>query len=106
MLTSCIGDIRSIPIFIISIDSDEPVFVDKYFQSVATDSMVIAARHNSRQNATAFARAFCGDSALEYNMDDPSRSILQSVAALLGGTVPHEQTNDPEYDRVIEVTNS
>lgn len=90
---------RDIPIFLFSLDYPLPVFIDTHFQSKALESMVIAvqsSRHLWESHLT------CNGNPMYFNLRDPVRSIVASVAQLLGGLLPIHMKYSRAHKRVTE----
>eukprot|EP00455_Lapot_gusevi_P052023 TRINITY_DN7871_c0_g1_i3.p1 TRINITY_DN7871_c0_g1~~TRINITY_DN7871_c0_g1_i3.p1 ORF type:complete len:227 (-),score=35.35 TRINITY_DN7871_c0_g1_i3:351-1031(-) len=90
---------REIPIFLFSLDLPIPVFVDRYFQAVARPSMVIAVQ-SRQQLFESFVS--CNGKSVLINSRDPLRSIISSVATLLGGLIPTHVTSLSAHHQLDE----
>lgn len=87
---------REIPIFMFSINSPLPVFVDKHFQARALPSMVIAVQSNYRLWESVLQ---CNQRPIFWNLRNPLRAMVASTAQLLGGLLPSYQTFDEVHYR-------
>lgn len=91
--------VREIPIFIFSLDYPLPVFVDKFYQSKAVDGMVIAVQSNQHLWESHIT---CNNKAVYWNLRDPTRSVLSSVASVLGGLVPPHLAFSAAHNRTVQ----
>lgn len=90
---------RDIPIFIFSLDLPLPVFIDKHLQSRALDNMVIAVQSNQHLWESHLQ---CNQRSIYWNLRDPTRSIVASVAGLLGGLMPLHITHSTAHKRTVQ----
>jgi hypothetical protein len=88
-----------IPIFLFSLEYNLPVFVDKYYQSKATDDMIIAAQSSQHLWESHLQ---CNHEPIYWNLRDPVRSIVASAALILGGLVPAHVTHSDAHNRTIQ----
>ncbi len=87
---------REIPIFLFSLDSTLPVFIDKHFQARALPSMVVAVQSNYRLWESTIS---CNNRPIYWNLRNPLKAIIASSAQLLGGLLPMQQTFDEVHRR-------
>ena len=79
------GNWRALPIFVFSVHSAEPLYVDRRYQARALEDMVIAVQSDHTSESSAFA---CGADAVTIDLRAPLRPLLAATAHLLGGLLP------------------
>lgn len=92
---------RDISIFLFSLDFPLPVLVDKYYQSQALpeSDMVVAVQSNLRLWESPLS---CNGKPTYWNLRDPLRSVLSSVAHVLGGLLPMHVKHSSAHGRVAQ----
>jgi hypothetical protein len=91
---------REIPIFLFSVDYPLPVLIDKHFQSkVLRDDMVVSIQSSLHLWQSPIR---CNDQPIYQNLRDPIRSILQSVAKILGGLIPLHVSHSEAINHIAE----
>ena len=79
------GNWRALPIFVFSVHSAEPLYVDRRYQARALEDMVIAVQSDHTSEPSSFA---CGADAVTIDLRAPLRPLLAATAHLLGGLLP------------------
>jgi len=79
------GNWRALPIFVFSVHSAEPLYVDRRYQARALEDMVIAVQSDHTSESSTFA---CGADAVTIDLRAPLRPLLAATAHLLGGLLP------------------
>lgn len=83
---------REVPIFLFSLQSDLPVFVDKYFQARALPGMVMAVQSSYHLWESPLT---CNGRPVYWNLNNPLKPMLQSAMLSLAGALPAHQSVDP-----------
>ena len=93
--------IRDISLFLFSLDFPLPVLVDKFFQSVALpgSDLVVAVQSSIRLWEAPLS---CNGQPLFWNLRDPLRSMVSSVAQVLGGVMPAHVKYSAAHQRVAQ----
>ena len=90
---------RVIPIFLFSLSYPLPIFIDKFYQAKALDNMVVAVQSNQRLWESHVA---CNHHPVYWDLRSPLRSIVASVAQLLGGLLPAHVTYTAAHNRTAQ----
>jgi len=77
---------KHIPIFFFSVDSDVPVFIDKYYQAKALSDMVIVVQSNFTSWES---RLSCNKDSINWDLRNPIKSALSATSVVVGGLVPY-----------------
>jgi hypothetical protein len=92
-------DVRNIPIFLFSLDTDLPVFIDKVHQARALSTMVIAAQSNYHLWETPLQ---CNNRPIYWNLRNPLKALVRETAHALGGLLPLHVTHSHAHNRDSE----
>lgn len=84
-----------VPIFLFSVGGNLPVFVDKYFQSVALSNMIVGVQSNFFEWESQLA---CNSKPVYVNLKNPLRSLLASTVQYVAGLVPTHITFSEAYN--------
>ena len=76
---------RHIPVFIFSVDSPYPVFIDTYYRARALSDMVLVVQSPKQQWESPFT---CNGNPVHWNLVDPLDAALAATSALIGGILP------------------
>ena len=85
-----------VPIFVLILDRDRPVFVDRHYLARAMEDMVIVVQ-NSQHRGQHPLGITCGDAVMGQTLSAPLKATLAAVLQHLGGLLPPHLGYSPEH---------
>eukprot|EP01114_Cavostelium_apophysatum_P019136 TRINITY_DN6079_c0_g1_i2.p1 TRINITY_DN6079_c0_g1~~TRINITY_DN6079_c0_g1_i2.p1 ORF type:complete len:413 (+),score=113.23 TRINITY_DN6079_c0_g1_i2:1714-2952(+) len=76
---------KHIPLFLFSLDTDVPIFIDKYYVAKALSDMIIVVQS---PQASYESRLICNEKPIYWDLRNPLKAALANTALLVGGVVP------------------
>ncbi|KAJ6232746.1 transmembrane protein [Anaeramoeba flamelloides] len=83
---------RDIITFVISLDFDKPVYIDKYYQSKLLSDFILVVHSNFQKSNT--SDSFCNGNPIKTNFKSPTRFALQNTITYLTGILPNYQSTE------------
>lgn len=88
-----------VPIFIISLDRDQPIFIDKHYVAKALDDMVIVV-HNGQYRGQHPMGFVCNGVVVGQMLAAPLKAAVAAVMQHLGGLLPPHLGYSPSHSAV------
>ena len=88
-----------VPIFVLILDRDRPIFIDRHYVARALEDMVIVVQ-NSQYRGQHPSGITCGPSIVGQMLAAPLKATLAAVLQYLGGILPSHLGYSPEHRAV------
>lgn len=85
-----------VPLLILDLDRDRPIFIDQHYIARASENMVLVI-HNSQYRGQHPLGITCGSSAVGQTLAAPLKAALGAVLQHLGGLLPPHLGYSPEH---------
>ncbi len=91
---------KHVPIFLFSVDSEVPVFIDKYYQAKALADMVVVVQ----SDVPAWeSRLSCNKQPIYWDLRNPLKAALSASSLMVGGLVPYHVGYNEASARAYQV---
>jgi len=93
------GATLEVPVFLFSLDDEDPVLIDKHYTAKSLSNMVLVVQNRAQ---TWDSRLACNGRKVTWNLRNPMRATLAAVAQHVGGVLPSHVTYSLPHARTAQ----